>query len=117
MGLTILLIALCAAFQKNKAGGRSPAPTKSPSPEAALKQQIQGSDRKAYKRGSGRCPQKNAESETTIAFCKGQNEPLVEPSRSLAEKIDKQTEIIMEAELARGRYQDKLAEVYLKLLV
>ena len=36
-------------------------------------------------------------------------------AKSLAEKIDKQTEVISEAELARGQYRDELAEVYLKI--
>ena len=40
---------------------------------------------------------------------------LLSQAKSFAEKTDKQTQIITEAELARGWYQEKLAEVYLKL--
>ena len=44
-----------------------------------------------------------------------QKSQLISQAKSLAEKIDKQTDVITEAELARRRYRDELAEVSLKM--
>ena len=107
---------LCAQLLQKSQGGRPiPRPDKDPQPRSSPEATDKGSDRGARKTGPGRCAQESAGSETPIAFCQGREKPLVEPSKKIGREIDKQTEIITEAELARGRYRDELAEVHLKL--
>ena len=123
---------VCFSCEKAKAGGRNPAAPKTPHPRDSLASTDQGGNRRGvdpqprdslastYQGGNRRgvkealdaAFKKVHEAKFQSLSVRNQKNRLLSQAKSLAEKIDKQTEVITEAELARGRYRDELAEVY-----
>ena len=106
---------VCFSCKRAKEGGRNPAAPKTPNPETALRQQIKTTTEEPVKEALDAALKKAQEAKLQSLSARDQKNRLMSQAKNLAEKIDKQTEVKTEAELARGRYQDELAEVHLKL--